>query len=374
MKILYYFADYGTNMEQWQYIHFIDELKHHNVEIDVFNPVSFETLDIANAALVGKLKADCSYDLFMSTCGYRTLYPSTMEEISCFSIPKLLICIDNLHNPYAHKKILKYFDLVWITSYETKEMMQTWGAKTIFMPYAANPYTFVATPSTDIPAICFIGTPYGTRSLKINKLTSNDVRCDIFYGLPHNIQPKQEIITKKRPLPAQLSPQNLLHHLSFDIGRKMMYGRFLSLFYKCHINKNNEYLNHYPSVSFDNMVKLYSDYALDLNVLELRNTYLLKKPVFKLHLRTFEIPMCGGIQFTTYNEELSSYYKDGKEIVFYKDDAEFIDKAKFYLDDKRANERASIRNAARARSLREHTWWMRFTKIFDILNIAYERV
>lgn len=65
MKILYYFADYGTNMEQWQYIHFIDELKHHNVEIDVFNPVSFETLDIANAALVGKLKADCSYDLFM---------------------------------------------------------------------------------------------------------------------------------------------------------------------------------------------------------------------------------------------------------------------------------------------------------------------
>ena len=71
---------------------------------------------------------------------------------------------------------------------------------------------------------------------------------------------------------------------------------------------------------------------------------------------------------------MSSYYKDGKEIVFYKDDAEFIDKAKFYLDDKRANERASIRNAARARSLREHTWWMRFTKIFDILNIAYERV
>lgn len=84
--------------------------------------------------------------------------------------------------------------------------------------------------------------------------------------------------------------------------------------------------------------------------------------------------MCSGIQFTTYNEELASYYQEGKEIVFYRDDDEFIDKAKFYLDDRRATEREFIRNAARVRSVREHTWWMRFTKIFDILGIAYERV
>lgn len=85
------------------------------------------------------------------------------------------------------------------------------------------------------------------------------------------------------------------------------------------------------------MIKAYSNYALALNVTELRNTYLLKNPIYKLHLRTFEIPMCGGIEFTTYNDELASYFEEGKEIVFYKSKEEMIDKVRFYLSEKNSN-------------------------------------
>lgn len=58
------------------------------------------------------------------------------------------------------------------------------------------------------------------------------------------------------------------------------------------LESKSEWLTISGPVSFDEMNRLYSNFALNLNILELRNTYLLKYPVYKLHLRTFEIPMC----------------------------------------------------------------------------------
>ena len=75
--------------------------------------------------------------------------------------------------------------------------------------------------------------------------------------------------------------------------------------------------------------------------------------------------MCGGLQFITYVDELANYFEADKEIVFYSSKEEYIDKAKFYMNDERYNLRLKMKKAARYRAENEHTWWNRFKKIFQ---------
>ena len=112
------------------------------------------------------------------------------------------------------------------------------------------------------------------------------------------------------------------------------------------------------------MIALYSNFALSLNISELRDTYILKIPIHKIHLRTFEIPMSGGLEFTNYTDELASYFTEDKEIILYKNHEEMIDKAKYYLNEKRETIIMKMKQAARRRAESEHTWTNRFDKVF----------
>ncbi|HBN04508.1 MAG TPA: glycosyltransferase family 1 protein, partial [Bacteroidales bacterium] len=103
-----------------------------------------------------------------------------------------------------------------------------------------------------------------------------------------------------------------------------------------------------------------SAHSLSLNITELRNTYVLKKPIHKLHLRTFEIPMAGGLEFTSYTPEILNYFEPDKEIVLYDSDEEMTEKARFYLDPKNEYLCKIMKKNARKRSVSEHTWKNRF--------------
>lgn len=367
IKILYYFPDYGDHMSEWQYIHFIDELKYHNVSFEILNPLYYETYEQANEAIVKRLR-DCKFDVFMTCCGTKKLFASTLKEIKKLSIPSLLFCVDNLHDPYTHKEIMPYFDLVWLSSWETETMIRKWGANTIFLPYGANPYTFNAThKDEEILSVGFVGTPYGTRPNKFNELIKHEISCSVYYGGAHDVK-------KSFPLQEQSSSKFeilrlLKESLSFPVGRKVLLGRFLAIFNETRLIENTPYLSHHPSLSFNDMIEHYSRFALSLNITELRNTYLLKNPVHKVHLRSFEIPMSGGLQYTTYSDELASYFEEDKEIVFYHDKDEFVDKARFYLSDSQKEKRQRMKAAARKRCEMQHCWWNRFEILFKELCI-----
>lgn len=79
--------------------------------------------------------------------------------------------------------------------------------------------------------------------------------------------------------------------------------------------------------------------------------------------------MCGGLQFASYNEELASYFEEDKEIVLYRSKEEMLDKAKFYLDSSHSNQVMNMKVAARKRAENEHTWNIRFTKVFENLGL-----
>ena len=371
MRILYYYIRSKSFMDSWQEVHFINELTIHGHEFVLFDPYLFPTIFDANDELLNEIRTNRGkYDLFLNAYYDTLLFPETVKQIKAFGLPSLLICFDNLHAPYIHKSIAPFFDLVWLTSFETKPIFEKWGCNCSFQPYAANPYTFYPSFGDEIHTVGFIGTPYGSRVEKINDLVNAGVNCTLYSD---KTNAKGIIPKKEKGLNDYLNLlQNDFELLKFPIGRKVLKAEiYKRLFVKSSfLNVRSKCLCSKSSVSFEDMKKLYSNFSLSLGITELWNTYVLSKPIHKLHLRTFEIPMCGGLQLVSYTDELANYFDDGKEIVFYSSKDEYIDKAKFYLDDSRKDLRLKMKKAARLRAEREHTWSNRFREVFSRLNLA----
>ena len=362
INILYFFQENQGYMYSWQSLHIFNELKMHGIYVHVYNPLEYQNLQESNLRLIEFIHENAGkFDLFMSCEGSDTIFPDTIKNINKIGIPSILICFDNLHNPFMHKEIANFFDIIWLTSAETYNMFKNWGcSKIIIQPYAANPFEFKPNWGDVIDGISFIGTPYGSRVNKLNLLTKNNIFCNI-YSNSQNL--------------TELSNVNFfdsLHHilklLTFEIGRKLILGAILNRYvYNENILKENAYLKLLPSLSFLEMQNVYSNSTLSLNISELRNTYVLKNPIHKLHLRTFEIPMSGGLQIVSYSEEIASYFEDEKEIILYNTDEELISKSKFYLNKQNSSIVLQMKMNARRRAETEHTWYNRFSKVINLI-------
>jgi hypothetical protein len=373
MKILYYFREEESYMYQWQRMHIFNELEKYGHSISTFNPILYQSVEEANSSFLKELSKNHDYDLFMTCVGDVWIYEDTIFSIKKYGIPTLLICFDNLHVPFVHKRNARYFDLLWLTSSETKYLFEKWGCKNIIIQsYAANPFIFrPKIIETMDNGVAFIGTAYGSRINKLNELLSNKVICNLYSSLTvgENENRRLDIIERWLSIPNKLN--NIVPMLGFPIGRKVIYSAFLNKIIKDKGSLiQNDYLNIYPSVSFEEMISIYSSTSLSLNVTELRNTYVLSEPIHKIHLRTFEIPMCGGLQFASYTEELSSYFEEDKEIILYRDKEEFISKAFFYTDKKRNSLVDKMKYAARYRAESQHTWYCRFLNVFKYLHLG----
>jgi len=357
-------------MSKWQYVHIIDELERHGHKITVYNPLAYKSPEEANENLIPYIKSSkIKFDIFLNCESDGFLYASTVDEICKTGLATVLICFDNLHAPHLHKKMASHFDLVWLTSYETKWLFEKWGCKKIiFQTYAANPFNFSPHWKNPVHSVCFIGSPYGSRIPILNALTQSEINCDVY---TNSLIYKEKAANKNKIPNVKISPvEEIRRALSFDIGRKVLYAALLNrtvLKNKSTLNKN-KFLSVHPSVSFDAMQEIYSNNALSLNITALRFTYLLKNPLHKIHLRTFEIPMCGGLEISPYTDELAGYFEDRKEIVLYKSEEEFISKSRFYLDPKNDALILQMKENARKRAENEHTWMNRFNKVFEILK------
>jgi spore maturation protein CgeB len=371
IRILYYFAEQNTYMYQWQRFHIFEELSHYNVTFEVFNPLNYSTIELAWDSLIKHVKTNQGkYDLFFNCTGDRQMSKEVVLEIKKLGLSTLLICFDNLHAPYMHKNIAPAFDLVWLTSSETENMFKKWGAKTIFQPYAANPYLFKPSEKEEILSIGFIGTPYGTRIPRINQLLQNRLPVSVYADslVKKNHQPLH--ISKKIPIKDKFN--DILTQLRFPIGRKIFYSEMKKKFMVPEANfklQESDLLIKNPSVSFEEMSELFSQHALSINITDIWNTYLLNKPVYKLHLRTFEIPMSGGLQITSYTDELASYFEENKEIIFFRSNEELIEKSQFYLKPENTALRRQIKSLACIRAKSEHTWHKRFEIVLGRLRL-----
>jgi hypothetical protein len=113
----------------------------------------------------------------------------------------------------------------------------------------------------------------------------------------------------------------------------------------------------------EEMVKMYSRCKISLGfggIAGHKDTYHLKG-------RDFEVPMSGGLYLTEHHEELGRFYDVGNEIVTYTGIDDLISKIRWLLSNPDMAE--TIRKAGRERALREHTWEMRFERIFRLIGL-----
>ncbi len=364
-SILYLFPERNRFMDKWQRWHFIDELSRYGVDFDFVNPYKEEDLDY-ESVVYEKIKSQKGkYSLFMTAMNDYQLSVSFINSIKELGLPTLLICWDNLSIPFYHKKLSAVFDLVWLTSYETQKLFKKWGGRSLFLPYAANPYVYKSNEYVRIPKVAFIGSPYGIRARKISQLAANEISIDVFGSW--NLKFKNGNRSSRA-----MQIKKIYNYIRFDIGRKclnaVVRGKFkdvenLDIF----IEQNSDSLNFKGNPDIEEMVKIYSSYALSLGVSELLDTYHLKQPIHKVHLRTFEIPMCGGIQVTSRIPEIENYFEDRNEILLYDDEDELVELCKEYLSDRNERQIVKMGKYAHERAINEHTWFNRFKCVQDTL-------
>ena len=366
MKILYLFRDLPSIMYQWQHYHFIDEMAGYGCVFDIISPDSYNDLDSYYEAVLEKVEQE-TYDLIMTCLGDKYLSIEFVKKLKLQGIKTLLFCPDNLVVPYNHRSIAPLFDLVWLTSKETEYLFKKWNCNTVFLPYAANP-DFLKPPSPPekeiekIRRVCFVGTPHGSRIKTINCLLQNNIPVTIYcskqYAESRNsIQASTTDIIKK-----------IWDKVRFPIGRKLLIGLILDKLKKEELDLNSEYLEIKDPVPITQLPEIYNSYYLILSFSEAESSAYLKHPVDIVNLRNFEIPMSGGIQFVRETNELKQYFTDRESVVFYKDSADMIKKAKDFLssDD---NTVLEIRRRSRIIAEENHTWMIRFKTVFSLLRL-----
>ncbi|EKO3861095.1 glycosyltransferase family protein [Vibrio harveyi] len=366
MKILYNRYKGSGNMTQWQFVNYIDEWQRAGYEIEY---LEVNYADKENAAeLISSTLFRSDFDIFISACDDQVITSEVHYAMKKKGVPSLLICFDNLSVPFKHKKCSSYFDLVWLTSHETKYLFDKWGAKSIFMPYAANPFTYRPDKGEELPGIAFVGTCYGGRINKIEELLRYNIDVRLYGGNSPSAEGENPV--KNVFFNLSSSVKNISQLSRFPVGRQALKAAALKSTRKFEVsNALQALIGNRSSLSFDDLAKTYSRSQMSLNITELWNTYLLDQPIHKLHLRTFEIPMSGGLQISSRNDEIREYFEEDREIILYDSIEEFVDKSQFYLRDENLLLREKIKFAARERCVDEHRWQNRFLHAFSVLGI-----
>jgi hypothetical protein len=369
-RIVYYFPEKDTYMYKWQRVHIIDEMAHYGFKFDTFNPLKYPAIEDSYEDLISFVKKNPPVLFLACICSKRHLGIDVLEEIKRLGVPTLSFRPDNLAIPYNDRELGRHFDLLWLTDKQTKGLYDKWGIKNYVAPYAANPFFFKRENLPLVDRACFIGTVHGSRAKMINRIAQEkEIEIDIYDK--KSIRPTCDN-ENKVVLPTRGRLHEAADKMKFSVGRKLLLSAFLNR----HICKqteleNKDNIHHLSSVPFEEVSTVYSSYRVSLSSTSYHDTDVLRHPVSVVNLRGFEIPMCGGLQFCRWNDELAEYFEDGKEIVMYRDDEEMMDILSYYLFRASEREIVEMKAAARARAEKDHIWLKRFEPAFREFGIKY---
>jgi spore maturation protein CgeB len=122
-----------------------------------------------------------------------------------------------------------------------------------------------------------------------------------------------------------------------------------------------------PPLEDIDYIKMYSRSRISLGFTSVAYTPPDQPPIKQVRLRDFEATMSGAFYLVEAFDELAEFFEPDKEIVFFDNPAECLDKARFYLRNEAARHR--IRAAALKRARAEHTWQHRFQMVFRTIGL-----
>lgn len=82
--------------------------------------------------------------------------------------------------------------------------------------------------------------------------------------------------------------------------------------------------------------------------------------------RTFDVASCGSFQLIDFKEDLPKHFKEGEEIIAFRNFEELLEKTKYYMNAE--EERKIIAKKARIRVLKEHTFQHRLNQIISVIE------
>jgi spore maturation protein CgeB len=251
-------------------------------------------------------------NLFFSYLSGRWVYPKTIEKIRKEGIFTVNLGFDDYHRFWGRKENGQWRGNAGISQkYDLNLTLQSpWdvskyarvGARADFLLPGGNETAFypVEIEKKNIP-VSFIGQAYGERSRLLNYLKEEGIEVQGFgKGWPSGM----------------LSPKEML-----------------SIYSRSFITLGFGYVGHSHSR-------------------------------IGLKGRDFEIPLTGTAYLTSYNPELAKCFREGEEILFYRDKREL---KKTIIDYLKTPERLiSIGSNGRIRALKDHLWSDRWKSILDL--------
>lgn len=306
-------------------------------------------------------------DFFLSYFNDNEIEASVIDEIKKQGVPTANFSCNNTHQFNLTENIAPHFDYNLHSEKDAGEKFKAIGANAIWFQMAANPKYFKPQGLPFEYEVSFIGAAYAKRAYYIEKLLDNGVNVDCFgpnwlINRPHSgLKKIVKELKREYSLLRSLICLSAKRRYSL-INNIADYDRLV------YLRKAYPQAMHYP-VSDEQMIKIFNQSRINLGFLEVFIQSKTGRNMRRhLHLREFEVPMCGALYITNYSEELAEHYEPDNEVLVYHSEYELIDKVQFYLSNESAAE--EVRKAGHKRALACHTYQKRYTDLFPRLGFS----
>lgn len=310
--------DYGVHND-----HLDPRLPTHRTFIDRHRPLLGEQLlDQVKAAHRRR-----PLDLFFSYFYSAYVEPSVIREISQMGIPTVNWYCNASYQFELVSEIAPAYDFCLVPEKFRLDDYRRAGANPIYCQEAANPNVY---GPKNVPVeydVTFVGQRYGTRPQYLKRLLERGVDARVW-------GPRWE-----EQAGSAASP--LDHELARRAGAPLSDEELVAMYSRSRV-----------SLGFSAVADIPADGSA---------------PIRQVRLRDFEAPMSGAFYLVERFDELAEFFEPGKEVVFFEDEEDLADKARFYVRENVA--RQKIRDAGMRRARNEHTWHRRFERAFAQMGI-----
>lgn len=318
---------YGDPKREYsfEYFNFYEVLKQMGHEVELFDyatEIQVSDKDAMNQKLLGRVQA------WQPTVTLFSLYtdqfdPLVVEQLRTYTKTLCFFHDDTWRVEYS-RFWAKYFDFFTTPDvYGEMKYREIGLPNAIYFPFGANENISRKLDTQKKYDVSFVGGWHPYREWLISRIKNAGINVEVFgYRWPNG-----------------------------EIDQEGM----IKVFNESRIN-----LNLSNSAPWDARYLLSSPRAL-------LNRVRSKKNIEQMKARIFEVSGCGAFQLSYYVEGLANCYNIDREIAVYTDADDLIEKIKFYL--KHDALREDMAEAAYQRTIKEHTFAIRFQQVFKRMGL-----
>lgn len=299
-------------------------------------------LEWALLAQVERAHRERPIELFFSYFYSAICTADTIRAIRALGIPTMNWYCNGSYQLHLVADIAPAYDYCLVPEKRRLPDYRALGANPIYFQEAANPTVYHPRDVAREHDVTFVGQRYGDRPELLEHLASHGVQVRVWgSGWLEAAGGTQTPLARARAWLGARIPELRPAEPLLRVG---------------------------PPLGDDELVAMYSRSRISLGLSSCGETHRAAERILQVRLRDFEAPMSGAFYLVEAMDELAEFFEPDKEIVFYRDRHELVDKVRHYLA--HPAEREAIRRAGLRRALAEHTWQHRFSKLFGSLGLG----